>query len=231
MREGKIRFSIAKRAAIAALLFHTTGVLADDANIGDANASALDSVQSIDSLSRAQLLRLPVRTVHEILALQPGVTSLRPRSGQNHYDLHTRGGRTHSTDYLFNSVSFRDPFSGEMTATFSPYAIQQVGFTPGYLPVYNSPAGSGIMTVEGFSGTEKYSGMIELLSDNVGGTGYDQNWYTAQLAGPVPMVDKAFFAGTLERRWLGDRDKSGFWCIFRSLLVETKSVPVIFAIQ
>jgi hypothetical protein len=79
---------------------------------------------------------------------------------------------------------------------------------PGHVPIDKGMAGSGIMTVEGFSGVEKYSGIIEVLSDNVGGSGHDQNWYTAQLAGPVPLIENAFFAGTVERRWLGDRAPS-----------------------
>jgi hypothetical protein len=61
------------------------------------------------------------------------------------------------------------------------------------------------------SGSSEYHGNAEVVTDNWGGSfkeTYDQNWYTFDLSGPIPGLDKAFFFGSIERRYQTDRAPS-----------------------
>lgn len=168
--------------------------------------------------TRDDIVHLPVRTIAELVTLQMGVVEARPNLNQlrgleqgreplNGPELNIRGGRATATSFFVNGVNMVNPLSNYFTATISPYAISQLSIISGNVPVVYGGAGPGVIDLLGHGGSSEYSGLVEAVSDNMGG-GYDQNWYTAQVSGPIPGAHRSFFSGTVERRWLGDRNPS-----------------------
>ncbi|MCP4542628.1 MAG: hypothetical protein GY832_36360 [Chloroflexi bacterium] len=58
------------------------------------------------------------------------------------------------------------------------------------------------------SGGPEWTALLESISDNSLGSGFDQNWYIASVGGPVPGLRKAYIFGLVERRYFGDRSPS-----------------------
>ena len=194
------------------LVYIGEGVESERTVAYEAPALQRDRTNSIDVISSKEIEILPERTVEDMIGTEPGVVEVRRKyEGQNEPDLDIRGARPYSNDFLLNGLSFKDPMTGLFTATVSPHAIGQIDFVPGGFPVEYGDANGGLINILSKSGGDRYSGMVEAVTDNGIGSGYDRNWYSAYLSGPVPGVKGATFFGEAERRWLGDRDPSWLW--------------------
>lgn len=62
------------------------------------------------------------------------------------------------------------------------------------------------------SGTDEFHGNFEVVSDNIaspfGYDSFDQNWYSGDLSGPIPGLEKGYFFFSGERRYMADREPS-----------------------
>jgi len=162
------------------------------------------------------LRALPVNSVPDILLLDASIigvniendflwSTISTREGGS--GLHLAGGRTYQKDIYLNGQSAVNPFSGEYTATVSRHAIGSIGWGA-YVHRLRSRASINTVEISTRKGGRKYRGMVEAMTDNSVGSGYDQNWYTAQLHGPIPGLSDGAFSGTVERRWLRDQSPS-----------------------
>jgi len=181
-----------------------------------------DKTTSVDIVSREELQAMPVRTYDQVVGLQNSVVRMnsnvdfRQRGGReslaNAPEINLRGGRPSEVAYYVDGFSQQDPLSGISTANISNNAIKEVKVTSGAFSAEYGHVASGIVNVVTNSGSEEYHGNLELISDNAasifGYDSFDQNWYTADIGGPIPGLDKAYFFLSGERRWMADRSPS-----------------------
>jgi len=180
-----------------------------------------DKVASINIIKRDELLAMPTRGFEEVVGIQTGVVQVKPnlgprglrgdRESTNTPELNVRGGRPSEIAYYVDGYSQQDPLTGVSTANISNNAIKEVTVVAGGFPAEYGHVASGIVNVTTNSGSSQYHGNAEVVTDNWGDSfkdTYDQNWYSLDLSGPIPGLDKAFFFGSVERRYHGDREPS-----------------------
>ncbi len=184
----------------------------------------VDSTTAENVLLPEDFLLLPLRSIPDLIGIQAGAVEMRPhhrfatenlfaygarpeRQAVSTQELDIRGGRPYETHWYLNGVPINDPISGQATMNVSPLAISSLTYGPAGLPIGFGSSNSGISIVTP-AGSKVYSGMVEVVSDNVVGSGFDQNWYTGSLSGPLPVLKRGTFFGLVERRWLGDRNPS-----------------------
>ncbi|MEE9443157.1 MAG: TonB-dependent receptor plug domain-containing protein [candidate division Zixibacteria bacterium] len=164
-----------------------------------------------DSLAINQLTKdissLPVRTLEDILLLQNGVVGV-PSTGLNRDELHIRGARHTHFGYYLNGVPVRNELLGDLTATISPHVIGSMSLMTGGISAEYGNVNAGFVSIESPMGGETIGGMVESMSDNLGGGGYDRNWYTVSLNGPLTKSKNVRFWGLIERRFMADRSPS-----------------------
>jgi len=176
-----------------------------------------DKTSSISIVKRDQIQAMPVRGVNQIVGIQNSVVKVRPfggtvirgdREATNGSEITLRGGRPAEVAYFVDGYSTQDPLSGTNTASLSNNAIKEVTvYAGGFSPEYGNVS-SGVVNTITNSGGDLYKGSLEVLSDNIGSDNFDQNWYNADLGGPIPGTEKAFFFVSGERRYWGDRAPS-----------------------
>lgn len=187
----------------------------------DTAAQTLHSTHSPD-----ELLELPVYSIEELLLLETGVVSdgRRPtwfyidyesqwgerpaRQAISTPELYVRGGRLYHHDYRLNGVPLINPISGNMTFRINPRALSEISLFPEKIAAKQTYARSTVIEMATRAGAPKWSGMVETLSDNLTGSDYDRNWYTANIGGPLPGLDKGRLFASVERRWQADREPS-----------------------
>lgn len=180
-----------------------------------------DKVASVQIITKEELLALPIRGFADVVGIQNGVVANRTnntfggvrgnrgqREASNGPELTVRGGRPSEVAYYVDGFSQQDPLTGLSTANISNNAIEEIIVISGGFPVEYGHVASGVVNVITRSGADRYSGTVEAITDNVTSQNFDQNWYTADLRGPIPGLPKASFFGSIERRWQGDRNPS-----------------------
>jgi outer membrane receptor protein involved in Fe transport len=180
-----------------------------------------DKTTSINVVKRDQLLAMPTRGFEQVVGVQNSVVrmksnvDLRQRGfreavGATGAEMNLRGGRPSEVAYYVDGFSQQDPLSGLSTANINNNAIKEVAVTAGAFSAEYGHVSSGIVNVTTNSGTDKYHGNVEVVSDNLWGKthSYDQNYYSADIGGPIPYLEKGTFFFSGEKRWLGDRDPS-----------------------
>jgi outer membrane receptor protein involved in Fe transport len=162
----------------------------------------------------------PIRGYQDAASLQAGVASeqnaLRGPGGvqieeaTNGARLYIRGGRSNETAYYVDGFSQQDPLTGISTVGINQNAIQQVVVMTGGFDAEYGKIMSGAVNVITKEGSDKLSGSVEAMTDNLGGSWvgtktYDFNLYSVQVEGPVPGIAGLKFSGSGERNWEGDR--------------------------
>ncbi len=181
-----------------------------------------DKTTSVNVVTRDELLAMPTRGFEQVVGIQNSVVRMnsnvdtrqrgfRPAVG-NAPEINLRGGRPSEVAYYVDGFSQQDPLTGLSTANINNNAIKEVQVTSGAFSAEYGHVASGIVNVTTNSGSDKYHGNVEAVSDAVAGKfGYDefdQNWYSADLSGPIPGMSKGYFFLSGERRYLGDRQPS-----------------------
>ena len=181
-----------------------------------------DKTTSVNIVSREELQAMPVRGYDQVVGLQNSVVrmnsnvDIRQRGGRESLamapEINLRGGRPSEVAYYVDGFSQQDPLSGISTANINNNAIKEVKVTSGAFSAEYGHVASGIVNVVTNSGSEEYHGNFEMISDNAatvfGYDSYDQNWYSGDLSGPIPGLEKAYFFLSGERRWMADRTPS-----------------------
>lgn len=173
-----------------------TGAIESSTAADSLDMSECGSALPID---RVQFDRVPVRTIEDWLALQPGVTVPYPGSRE----LHIRGSRDYQNTIFLNGVRSENPFTGQLATTFSPYAIGSLRLLPdGGGARYGAGIG-GLITISSPAGGEKISGSASAVTDNLG-SDFGQNWYDVTLSGPLGSHKNLRFFTAAERRYFRD---------------------------
>ncbi|RME28531.1 MAG: TonB-dependent receptor, partial [Candidatus Zixiibacteriota bacterium] len=176
-----------------------------------------DKTNSINIVKQEEIQALPTRGFEQIVGIQNSVVRVSStqvgrqrgtREATNSGELHIRGGRRSEVAYYVDGFSQQDPLTGLSTANIANNAIQEVTVIEGGFPAEYGHVTSGIVNTITRSGGPEYHGNVEALSDNITSDNYDNNWYSADLGGPIPGLQNAYFFGSIERRWLGDREPS-----------------------
>ncbi|MFH1701283.1 MAG: TonB-dependent receptor [Candidatus Zixiibacteriota bacterium] len=182
-----------------------------------------DRTTTVSIVGREELLAMPTRGFDQIVGLQNSVVRMnsnvdtrqrgaREASSGTAPEINLRGGRRSEVAYYVDGFSQQDPLSGISTANINNNAIKEVSVTSGAFSAEYGHVASGIVNVTTNSGTEEYHGTIELVSDNIatpfGYDSYDQNWYSGDIGGPIPGLERAYFFFSGERRFLRDRAPS-----------------------
>lgn len=179
-----------------------------------------DKTTSVNIVKAEEIQSMPTRGFEEIVGLQNSVvrmnsnTDINQRGGAaikaNGPSINLRGGRPSEVAYYVDGFSQQDPLSGLSTANVSNNAIQEISVTSGAFSAEYGHVASGIVNVVTKSGTDDYHFTTEAVSDNVGLSEnvFDQNFYTADVSGPLPFMEKGYFYLSGERRYLQDRTPS-----------------------
>lgn len=176
-----------------------------------------DKTASISIITKKELRALPTRGFAEVVGIQSSVVRTRPnastmarggREASQGGELNLRGGRRSEVAYYVDGFSQQDPLSGISTSNISNNAIEEVQIIAGGFPAEYGHVSSGIVNTITSSGSSAYHGNFEAITDNIGSGSYDQNWYSANLSGPIPGLSKATFFTSVERRYFGDRAPS-----------------------
>lgn len=176
-----------------------------------------DQTSQIAIVKREELLALPTRGFEQVVGIQTGVVKMNPnpatrfrggRESTTTGELNIRGGRPSEVAYYVDGFSQQDPLSGNSTANISNNAIKEVSIISGGFPAEYGHVSSGIVNTITQSGSEKLHGNAEIVSDGIFPDNFDNNFYSLDLSGPIPILEKLFFFASVERRWHGDRQPS-----------------------
>ena len=180
-----------------------------------------DKTTSINVVKRDEILAMPTRGFEQVVGLQNSVVRMKSnvdvrQRGQREAtaglggELNLRGGRPSEVAYYVDGFSQQDPLSGLSTANINNNAIKEISVVTGGFSAEYGHVSSGIVNVVTNSGSKTYHGNVELATDNWQGAknSFDQNFYSGDLGGPIPGLDKGSFFFSGERRWLGDREPS-----------------------
>lgn len=177
-----------------------------------------DKTTTVDIVRSEEITAMPTRGFEEIIGLQNSVvrmnanTDMAQRGGANTKgqgsSINLRGGRPSEVAYYIDGFSQQDPLTGLSTSNISNNAIEEISITSGAFSAEYGHVASGIVNVVTKSGTNEYHATIEGQTDNLGlwdKNVFDHNFYTADLGGPLPGMEKGYFYFSGERRYLQDR--------------------------
>ena len=174
-------------------------------------------------LSAEDMEYLPTRGYQEAAFLQTGVVSfsLQPdfditdSESSNQPLLNIRGGRYNEIAYYVDGFSQQDPLTGFSSTAINQSAIDDMTVLTGGFNAEYGKVMSGAINVITKEGGDKYTGTVDLVTDNLSGDwnsseAYDYNIYDISLGGPgvfLPILtDEASFYLSSERRWGKDRE-------------------------
>lgn len=174
-----------------------------------------DQTSSLRIVTEQDVQNMPTRGYQEVVALQAGVVSYRDnadsrqrgyRENTNTATMSIRGGRRSEVAYFVDGFSQQDPVTGLSTTQINQNAIQEIAVTTGGFNAEYGWVSSGAINVTTKEGLSKYTGGVELVTDNLASRSYDYNIYALNLAGPLwPGSDKGTIFVSGERRWQRDR--------------------------
>lgn len=162
------------------------------------------------------LQTVPIRSVTEVAALQPGVVL------RNNL-LYIRGSRADETGFTLNGVNVTDPYNGGGAVKIPQEAVEQIEVQTGGYPAEYGGANGGLVSTELRSGGQQYKVSLQAETDNytkqgkesLGGYSYGYSDYVATLSGPV-VSDKVRFFGSAENQFY--RDPGAFVARFGSAI-------------
>jgi hypothetical protein len=139
----------------------------------------LNQGSTVRTVTSAEIEKLPVRTINQVLEQQTGVSS-------DADQLHVRGGRSDETVFVVDGVVNRDLIGGGSTAgTINARSVAEVSVATGGFDAKYGQAISGVVDVKLKEGREKFEGGFSYS------TGYHGlNLYSAVLSGPEPITQR-----------------------------------------
>lgn len=157
-----------------------------------------DLTSSHTTIEAAQIQKLPVESVTQILTLQAGVTQ--GVGGE----LHIRGGRSNEIAYTVNGMSIANPFNNSQSVSIATNAIQELSVISGTFNAEYGSAMSGIVNTVTKEGGNRLKGQLSFYTGDYLSDKKDPyfniddidpfNTYVSEfsLGGPVPLTDDLF---------------------------------------
>jgi len=113
-----------------------------------------DLTSSHTTIEAAQIQKLPVESVSQILTLQAGITQDVDGS------IHIRGGRSNEIAYTVNGMSIANPFDNSTTVSIATNAIQELSVISGTFNAEYGSAMSGIVNTVTKEGGNSLKGQV-----------------------------------------------------------------------
>ena len=179
-----------------------------------------DKTATMKIIETEDIENMPTRGYQDIVGFQAGVVAFRDnpgvrqrasnteRAASNTAEINIRGGRPSEVAYFVDGFSQQDPLSGLSSINISSNSLAEIEITTGGFNAEYGWVASGIINATTKEGAQKYSGAVEVITDNIGEQ-YDYNVYTGNVSGPIPGLEGSTFFLSGERRWQGDRQPSG----------------------
>ncbi|NOZ74672.1 MAG: TonB-dependent receptor [FCB group bacterium] len=140
-----------------------------------------DATSTQKTLSRDELIDLPVEEFKDILVTQVGFTE--DASG----GIHVRGGRTKEILYLVDGVEVRDPLAGDFQSSLNQNAIQELTVLSGTFNAEYGQAMSSVINIVTRDGSDTPHGRVEVVSDQL-------NAFRYHSSGAFPSVRDSVYA-------------------------------------
>lgn len=175
-----------------------------------------DRTSSMRIVGAEAVQNMPTRGYQDVVGLQAGSVrfadnvGVRQRGGRENSTAGTiniRGGRSSEVAYYVDGFSQQDPLTGLSTTQINNNSIQEISIVSGGFNAEYGLIMSGAVNVSTRAGSDKFHGVVEVITDNFHGENYDFNVYSGALSGPIsPGSDNLTFYVAGERRWAGDRE-------------------------
>ncbi|MFA3784134.1 TonB-dependent receptor domain-containing protein [Melioribacteraceae bacterium 4301-Me] len=157
------------------------------------------ATNAVRIVSAEDLTALPVRSLNDYVAIQPGVVR---QNGMTFI----RGSRPDETGYILEGADIKNILNrnGGFLVTSTPDALQEVLVQAGGFTAEYGNANAGIIQQDFKTGTDKYHFSLRLETDNFGNYPGDQfldtysygySDYTFTVSGPVTNKLKLFLSG------------------------------------
>ena len=144
----KVRVSVNRTKEINVKLQET--ILSGEPIVVEAKTIEIkkDQTSSIRNISSTEIKRLPIESVHQVVALQPGVVAG-----------HFRGGRSGEVSYLINGIDVSESFSHSgRSIDVNPSAVQEVDVITGTFNAEYGRAMSGVVNIVTKEGGDRFNG-------------------------------------------------------------------------
>jgi len=133
------------------------------------------SSASVHIVTADALRDLPVNSLSQILALQPGGVAI----GE---DLHVRGGRAGETHWTLNGVSLNEPLR-DRAPEVPLMAVERADLLAGGLDAEYAGSLAGVIDLKTWNPSERASGAVRWMSTGRRGTAYD--WLGGRASTPL----------------------------------------------
>ncbi|MDZ4713383.1 MAG: TonB-dependent receptor [bacterium] len=180
----------------------TTGVIEIQAE-----RKGIDVEQSGRLVGQEQIENTGIRGIQNIASTTAGVVT--DERGTN---INIRGGRTSTNSIIVDGVSTTNPVDGTSTAFVPNSLLQELAVLTGGFGAEYGNALDGVINVTTKSGSDRYTGSVEGITDAVSGNWIDTksqqyNLYNVSFGGPlIPskgISNVINFYGGVERQFLG----------------------------
>ena len=213
--ERNVKVSVDTKTKISFSLKETTGGITTDTIPITAERKGIDVEQSGRVIETQSITNSGIRGITNIVAITSGVVQ-DERGGA----LNVRGGRTGENVIIVDGVETVNPLDGSPRAFIPNNMLQEISiYTGGFGAEYGNVL-SSVINVTTKSGTEKYTGSMELQTDEFAGRWFDTksqgyNLYNFTFGGPLIPTEglaKVFnFFGSFERSF--ERITIGSWIL------------------
>lgn len=203
LKQTGVRVSVDQRTEIN-FQFTTSGITTDEIVV-EAPRKGIDVEQSGRIVTSDQIDNSGIRGINNIVSKTAGVVQ-DERGGQ----INIRGGRNNETKIIVDGVETTNPLNGGNSANVPNSLLQEISVLTGGFGAEYGNVLSGVINVSTKSGTDKFTGSVEAITDELitkwGNTrkqGY--NLYNVTFGGPlIPGTDLARvvnFYGGFERQF------------------------------
>jgi len=156
-----------------------------------------DQVTSKSIISGADINRLPIDDVRNIISVQPGIVESGSSAG-----LVIRGGRPGEANVYIDGAPVRSTVTGDQSITVGPNAVEEASVTTGAIGVDFGDAQSGIISFTTRTGGERLGGGLSYSTDEPFGDAISVgfNRFEGSIGGPIPLLSnlRFFLSGVVQ---------------------------------
>jgi outer membrane receptor protein involved in Fe transport len=214
LKVTNVKISVDQRTIVDFALSFTTGITTEEIII-EAKRKGIDVEQSGRIVESQNIQNSGVRGVTNIASKTAGVVQ-DERGGS----INIRGGRSNENIIIVDGVETTNPLDGSSRAFIPNNLMQEITVLTGGFGAEYGNVLSGVINVSTKSGTDRYTGSLELITDEFTGAWIDTksqgyNLYNFNIGGPIIPTEKLAkvfnFFGSFERQF--SRMTVGSWII------------------
>lgn len=209
-----VKISVDQRTKINFEL-SVTGEIKTDVIVIEAERKGIDVEQSGRIIESSTIQNTGIRGVTNIVSKTAGVVQ-DERGGA----INIRGGRSNESIIIIDGVETTNPIDGSSRAFVSNNLLQEITVLTGGFGAEYGNVLSGVINVSTKSGSDKFTGSVELITDEFTGRWFDTksqgyNLYSITFGGPIIPTKKLAkvvnFFGGFERTFQRISDVSYIW--------------------